>query len=183
MDQFIHLSEFRVIICKKCQYAILPSEIDAHFAREPVHGLSKESRRLIFDRVTKVEGLIRNRTVLSQVGFKYPPLNTTAIPGLAKPKIDGLGCPFEKDGERCRFVHWQEQKMREHCQDIHQWKNPRKRGGQCKDDPKNDVPWKKRVHCQRFFIQGLYSSYFEVEHQAPTASGPESPEVKMEKEI
>lgn len=45
MDQFIHLPGFRVIICKKCQYVVLPSEVDAHFANEPVHGLSRKGRR------------------------------------------------------------------------------------------------------------------------------------------
>ena len=139
-----------MIICKKCQFAVLPSEIDAHFTREPVHGLSKESRRFIINQVRKIDGLIQNRLMLSQVGFKYPPPDTIAIPGLAKPKTDGLGCPFEKNGERCRFVHPQEQKMREHCRDIHQWRNPQKRGRPCKDCPKEDVPWRKGVHCQRF---------------------------------
>ncbi|KFY61245.1 hypothetical protein V496_05109, partial [Pseudogymnoascus sp. VKM F-4515 (FW-2607)] len=167
MDQFIHLPEFRVIICKKCQFAVLPSEIDAHFTREPVHGLGKESRRFI----------------VNQVGFQYPPPDRIAIPGLAKPRTDGLGCPFEKNDERCRFVHPQEQRMREHCRDAHQWKNPQKRGRPCKDCPKEDVPWRRGVSCQRFFSQGLYSSYFEVECQPPTAPSPEGPEVKMEKEI
>ncbi|KFZ24703.1 hypothetical protein V502_00818, partial [Pseudogymnoascus sp. VKM F-4520 (FW-2644)] len=125
----------------------------------------------------------RIKTALSQVGFKYPSPNTIAIPGLAKPRADALGCPFERDGERCRFVHPQVQRMRGHCRDVHQWKNLQKRGGQCKDGPKNDVPWRKGVHCQRFFVQGLHSSYFEVECEVPTAPSPENPEVKMEKEI
>ena len=65
MDQFIHLPEFRVIICKKCQFAVLPSEVDAHFRREPVHGLSKESRRAIVNQVRKVDGLIKDKSMLS----------------------------------------------------------------------------------------------------------------------
>lgn len=36
--------------------------------------------------------------------------------------------------------------MREHCRDVHHWKNPQKRGGQCKDGPKSEVDM-SRVTC------------------------------------
>jgi hypothetical protein len=183
MDQFIHLPEFRVIICKKCQYAVLPSEINNHFTNTPNHGLSKESRRLISKQVGRVEGLIQNKQTLNQVQFKYPPPNTTPIPGLEKPKTDGLGCTFMKEGKKCPFVSRFEQPIREHCRDVHQWKNPRKRGGQAKDSCTEEVPWEEGIHCQRFFGYGLYSGYFEVERQSPTQPSPESPDIKMEKEI
>lgn len=65
MDQFIHLPEFRVIICKKYQYAILPSEIDAYFAKELVYGLSRDSRKYIFSQVRKIDDLIKDRSTLS----------------------------------------------------------------------------------------------------------------------
>lgn len=182
MDQFIHLPEFRVIICKKCQFAVLPSEIDAHFTREPVHGLNKESRRFIKERVLRIDGLIQNKQTLSQVRFKYPPPNTMAIPGLEKPRTDGLGCTLEISGERCQFVSRFEQPMREHYRDVHHWVNPRKRG-RPKRDLEKEVPWEKRVHCQRFFTHGLHSNLFRVEEKGVPASNPEGAEVKMEKEI
>jgi hypothetical protein len=40
MDRFIHLPEFRVIICKECKYAVLLSHINAHFAGKPVTDIS-----------------------------------------------------------------------------------------------------------------------------------------------
>jgi hypothetical protein len=171
-----------VIICRKCQYAVLPSEIDAHFMREPVHGLSKESRRLIFERVAKVEGLVQNKQMLSQVEFKYPPPSTRAIPGLGKPKTDGLGCAFEKDGKKCPFISRFEQPMREHYRDVHKWVNPRKKGRPRRDLEK-EVPWETGIHCQRFFTHGLHSKLFRVEEEEPTKLSPQSPEVQMEKEI
>lgn len=171
-----------MIICKKCQFAVLPSEIDAHFTREPVHGLSKESRKGIFEKVAKIEGLIRNKYMLGQVEFKYPHRNTEAIPGLEKPKTDGLGCTFEKDGEKCPFVSRFEQPIREHYRDVHGWVNPQRKG-RPKRDSKKEVPWEKGVHCQRFFTHGLHSNLFRVEDKMKPASGPECPEVKMEKEI
>ncbi|KFZ19491.1 hypothetical protein V502_03625 [Pseudogymnoascus sp. VKM F-4520 (FW-2644)] len=182
MDQFIHLPEFQVIICKKCQFAVLPSEIDAHFTREPVHRLSKESQKGIFEKVAKIEGLIRNKYMLGQVEFKYPHQNTGAIPRLEEPKTDGLGCTFEKDGEKCPFVSWFKQPIQEHYRDVHSWINPRKKG-RPKRDSKKEVPWERGVHCQRFFTHGLHSNLFRVEDKKKPASSPDSPEVKMENEI
>jgi hypothetical protein len=150
--------------------------------REPVHGLSKESRRLIFERVAKVEGLVQNKQMLSQVEFKYPPPSTRAIPGLGKPKTDGLGCAFEKDGKKCPFISRFEQPMREHYRDVHKWVNPRKKGRPRRDLEK-EVPWETGIHCQRFFTHGLHSKLFRVEEEEPTKLSPESPEVQMEKEI
>jgi hypothetical protein len=161
---------------------MLPSEIDAHFAKEPAHGLSRESWKFIFNQVRRIDDLIKDRSMLSQVGFKYPPLKTTAIPGLEELKTDGLGCTFEKDGEKCPFVSRFEQPMRKHYQDVHGWVNPRKKGWPKRDSEK-EVPWEIGVHCQRFFIQGLHSNLFRVEDKKKPASSPEGPEVKMEKEI
>ncbi|KAH8749813.1 hypothetical protein BGZ57DRAFT_1010455 [Hyaloscypha finlandica] len=65
MDQFIHLPEFRVIICKKCKYAVLPSQIDSHFTPQRPHGFVKE--------VAKVDGLILTEEALKQShGWKTP---------------------------------------------------------------------------------------------------------------
>jgi hypothetical protein len=63
MDRFIHLPEFRVIICKECKYAVLPSHIMAHLAGKP-HRLEVDERRRIADTVAEVDGLITNEEVL-----------------------------------------------------------------------------------------------------------------------
>jgi hypothetical protein len=94
MDQFVHLPEFRVMICKKCHYAVLPSEINSHFTKTPEHDLSKPSRRQIQERVAKVDGLIRTREMLRE-GFVYPPPTAAAISALGLPETDGLRCTFE----------------------------------------------------------------------------------------
>jgi hypothetical protein len=41
MEYFTHLPDFQAIICKECQRAVLPGDIDAHFAAKPKHGLEK----------------------------------------------------------------------------------------------------------------------------------------------
>jgi superfamily II DNA helicase RecQ len=183
MDQFTHLPEYRVIICKKCQYAVLPSEIDAHFQKMPTHGLSKKSRRRIQEQVAKIHGLIQSQHELQRDGFTFPPPRSPAMPELGMPKTDGLRCTFDsKDGKPCQFINRRDQMLREHYRDIHDWVNPRKRGGQSKKVPVEETPWRKEVHCQRFFDHGLYSRYFEVQSQPPEAST-ETPEEKIQKLI
>jgi hypothetical protein len=63
MDRFIHLPNFRVIVCKECKYAVLPSHINMHFAGKP-HKLEVDERRKIADEVAEVNGLITNEEVL-----------------------------------------------------------------------------------------------------------------------
>ena len=182
MNQFIHLPEFRVIVCKKCQYAVLPNEIDTHFTKSPVHDLSKASRQSIKEKVARVEGLIKNKEMLAE-GFVYPPPTAPAIPMLGTPKTDGLRCTFESNGERCRYVNRYEQPMREHCRDIHQWANVKKIGRPRRKDQSKEVPWQEGVHCQRFFTHGIHSNYFEVQNDQPPNPNTESPKDKARKDI
>jgi hypothetical protein len=58
MEQFAYLPEFRVIIYRKCQYAVLPSEINTYFQKSPVHGLSKQGRQYIIQKVARIRSLI-----------------------------------------------------------------------------------------------------------------------------
>ena len=55
--------------------------------------------------------------------------------------------------------------MQIHQWEDHKWKSKRK-GGRPKKKTNNrdhQVPWRTSVHCQRFFIQGHKSGYFEVQ--------------------
>ena len=85
MDQFIHLPEFRVIICKKCKYAMLPSQIDAHFTPQRPHGFVKQERERIMREVAKVDGLIRDTEALKQCDFPFPIDTAEPIPALQAP--------------------------------------------------------------------------------------------------
>ncbi|KFY89556.1 hypothetical protein V500_05611, partial [Pseudogymnoascus sp. VKM F-4518 (FW-2643)] len=83
-----------------CQYAILPSHIDAHFApqiprgeekatKKP-HGLSKATRERIKQDVAQIEGLIPNPGALQQSEFPFPPPTVAPIPALGSPKTDAM---------------------------------------------------------------------------------------------
>ena len=73
MDQFIYLPEFRVIICKKCKYAVLPSQIDAYFTPARPYGLVKQEReRIAKEVVAKVPGLIWDTKALEKFELLFP---------------------------------------------------------------------------------------------------------------
>jgi superfamily II DNA helicase RecQ len=183
MDQFVHLPEHRVIICKKCMYAVLPTEIDTHFQKTPVHSLDHASRRRIIQAVALVHGLIQDERQLEQEGFQFPPSESPAIPELAKPKRDGLRCTYDDDdGKQCRYVVRYPQKMREHCREKHQWEYTSKKGKPRRENKVKVVPWVKNVHCQRFFDHSLYSGYFAVASQ-PVQPSTETPQAKAQKLI
>lgn len=91
MDRFIHLPEFRVIICKEFKYAVLPSHITTHFAGKP-HNLEVDERHKVADEVAEVNGLITNEEFLRRGEFPSPAASGESIEGLAAPKRGKLYC-------------------------------------------------------------------------------------------
>lgn len=170
MDEFIHLPEFQVIICKTCRYAILPSKIDTHFAAKS-HRLDKKRREKIIQEVAKVNGLIQNEEELSKCEFPFPAATSKPIAALRTPATDGLRCTKSVNGQQCPYVCRTERWMRKHSWEEHQWKSEGKGGRPQKQNPRSarKVPWQAGIHCQRFFKQGSKSRYFEVQ---PVETGP-----------
>ena len=181
MDEFLtHLPDFHVIVCKKCQYAVLPGQIDTHFgpknphpSKKPTkktHGLGKATRDRIKKEVAQIEGLIPNAEALAQYPFPFPPVTTKPIPALAQPK-DAIRCRFEVEDRECGYMCCSLQQIRNHCTDVHQWKSNEQGGRPRKVNPRPspEVPWQTGIHCQRFFPQGPKSQYFEVQ---PIPTGP-----------
>jgi hypothetical protein len=94
MDEFLtHLPDFHVIVCKKCQYAVLPSQINTHFrpknpyqSKKPTkktYGLGKATQDRIKKDVAQIKGLIPNPEALAQYLFLFPPVTIIPIPVLA----------------------------------------------------------------------------------------------------
>jgi hypothetical protein len=180
MDQFIHLPEFRVIVCKKCEYAVLPSQIDGHFMpKKPTglkrpskksHGLSRVTCERIKRDVAQIQGLIPNPLALQESEFPFPLATAAPIPALGQPKMNGMRCKVQVEGRECGYICCSLQQMQEHCGEMHQWKTKQK-GRPRKENPRSarTVPWQTGIHCQRFFKQGHKSQYFEVQ---PVETGP-----------
>ena len=154
-----------------------------YFQKSPVHGLSKQGRQYIIQKVARIRSLIQSQQQLQQDGFVFPLPNSPPIPELGQPRTDGLGCKFEgPDGKPCPVVYRHQQQIREHYIDTHGWVNPQTRGRPSREDQAREKPWREGVYCQRFFDHSLYSGFFEVQSQPITAST-ETPKAKAQKSI
>jgi len=146
----IHLPYFRVVVCKKCQCAVLPSQIEAHFIpRKPtgskkpakqIHGIGKELCMRIKNDIDKIEGLIRNPEHLKQYEFSFPP-STIPIPVLGSPETNGLQCTFKIGEEECGYICCPLQYMQRHCELEHQWKCLQK--GRPKKGVEHHISWRQ----------------------------------------
>src|SRR5277367_4773463 len=138
MEYFTHLPGFQVIICKECQYAVLPSFIHAHFTAKPQHGLGKEERQRIVDAVAEIDGLINNNEALRQCEFPFPPATSKPIAALAKPR-DGIQCTIVGEDGACGYIYCSIRQMQDHSWEAHRWKGQKK--GRPKKDVSQNVPW------------------------------------------
>ena len=156
---FVYLSEYRVVVCTECEYGLSAGGVRAHLAGQHPDILDEE-RGSIAEEISRIPGIIRDEQELES--FQFPGPATTAIPELAAPKTDGLGC------KACWYVSRQQQKIQEHCRSEHNWRNKRKRG-QKGGAQADDLPWVGGVRCQRFFRTRVNSRWFEVEGKADRA--------------
>lgn len=156
MEPFVKLPKYLFIICRKCQYAILPSQIDSHLKNKKKHGWDKERRDQVVREVGKVLGLILTERQLE--AFVFPRVPVNAIPELKPPQNDGSKC------KSCPYVVCHRQLIQEHCRTVHDWKNERKKGRPSYKKRREELglPWIPNVRCQQFFKQGTKSSFFEV---------------------
>ena len=91
MDQFIHLPEFYIVVCRECKYTVLPSHIDIHFTTKP-HKLDKKERQRIAEEVAEINGLIGNEETLKRSEFPFLLATSLPIAALAKLEENGLQC-------------------------------------------------------------------------------------------
>ncbi|KAH7383389.1 hypothetical protein BKA64DRAFT_646577 [Cadophora sp. MPI-SDFR-AT-0126] len=110
--------------------------------------LDRTERRRIADEIAEVNGLIGNEEALRRWEFPFPPPTSSPVEGLAKPKIGGFQCSLGVGGLGCNT-------------------NKGGRGKKYPVNPDGNTPWRTGVKCQRFFIQGAKSGYFEVQATDP----------------
>ena len=183
MDEFIHLPELRVIVCKTCKNAVLPSNIDAHFTPERPHGFTKEVRQRIIAEVAQIGGLIRNEEALQCCKDPFPADTSTPITALEDPQPNGFRCTFDVDGSACPYGCGSERNIKKHCSKEHHWENPRGKG-RPKEDPMEPIPgmpWRSGVLYQRLFVQGSKSGFFEVGRDRAENQNSPAPESQWEK--
>ena len=98
MNPFIHLPNYRVIVCAgpRCKYVVLPIHVDSHLG-DARHNYSKEQREQVIQEISQINGLIQDNRGL--VSFKFPNLDSLAIPELRTAMSDGLQC------RQCPYIY------------------------------------------------------------------------------
>ncbi|KAK7177379.1 hypothetical protein PSPO01_16572 [Paraphaeosphaeria sporulosa] len=132
---FEHLPEYSLAICRECRHGVLPSQMPHHLQRH--HRVPRKEADSIAEEVGRWTGLIQYASQLEVPREATDPISQLPV------YTDGLVCQLAP--ESCHQVYRSEEVMRQHWQKVHE----------CEQG------W-RRVHCQRFFVQGPGSQYFEV---------------------
>jgi superfamily II DNA or RNA helicase len=149
----MQLSQFGLIVCKECKYAVWPEHVDHHLSR--AHQLDRSSRQQIATEIGTWTGLVTSIKVPLSVAAAMPELHLYD---------DGIECGY------CDFVCRNEEWMKKHLKKKHGWKAAEKRGGLSKAElgaaqEKLDSAVVRNVSCQRFFPSRRCSQYFKVQEE------------------
>ncbi|KAJ5557940.1 hypothetical protein N7513_003526 [Penicillium frequentans] len=150
LGEFFHYnSTHRVWICKTCQWAVTPNRMSSHLASKHARHPSARTgaqRAAIYAEAMKV-----NPWDPAMEPFHIPPPDARPIHGL--PVYNGYRCPEES----CTYTAPQPCSIQNHRRQAHGPSTGR-RGQPKREDRLKLQP----VKCQRFFVSGIYSSYFVV---------------------
>jgi hypothetical protein len=154
---FEHLAEYSIAICKECRHGVLPSHIQSHLQR--AHKIQQKQAEDIAQRVHSWSGLIEYASELHVPSKVIPPISQLPI------HPDGLLCQL--DVAHCCKIFRSIDVMKKHWREVHSWSVGSK-GGHLSKVAQNKIQLRidlgcRRVHCQRLFVQGLGSQYFEVQ--------------------
>ena len=157
---FVHLSDWGVIICKACQFAVVPTQTIRHLNDH--HPTIPDTRRkVIQESISRLEGII-----IRYEDIRYPRADDKPIANLPVHK-DGLRCKYriENDGrDECGYICTTLPGMTKHCREKHNWRSDRSKGGS-KKQRMAEVPnkiWEEGIHCQRFFEFAKWKKYFQI---------------------
>ncbi|KAH0565678.1 hypothetical protein GP486_000934 [Trichoglossum hirsutum] len=140
MDPFHHYPEYRVLVCKSCQYAIQPTQIVAHL-RSDQHKLSRSQSEELADKYKNIQ-LIDPRTEQIAPTIVITPIHHLPI------YRDGLAC------NHCHFICRSRDWIQRHQREVHNIKIGRGR-------KTAQIEW-TTVWCQRFFT-GVGRHFFQVQ--------------------
>lgn len=155
---FQHLPDYKVVICKRCQYAIVPVQVDNHIqTKHP--SITKDERQSIVQIVATLLDIAQ-----TPENVQHPSKEGAPIKGLPIFQ-DGFRCVYEIADGVCNYVCRQLTAIQRHCRVQHQWKNPRRRGriqGH-HHAVKTSQIWVEKQPCQRLFQARRWPQYFTVQ--------------------
>src|SRR5436305_15197076 len=100
MDHFDKLEQYRIIVCKTCKYAVLPSQLSTHLASAK-HRVPSTQRSEIEREVAAWPGLLQSEADLNQL---HVPINTPSPFQYLTTYTDGRRCDFAGNtGQPCRY--------------------------------------------------------------------------------
>lgn len=163
---FQHISEWQVVACKTCQYAVWPTQIEGHLTNKQ-HRMSRKQATTISEEVQQWPGVVQ-----FPGEFEVPRSVDAPIDGIAV-WDDGLKC--EWGGGECTHVCRRIDSMKHHWRKGHGFSAGQTRGGSGvlrKEDIERQIAEHcRRVQCQRFFVQKEHSQFFEVRSRNDRARG------------
>jgi hypothetical protein len=156
-EHFHHLSEWHVVVCRECQYAVWPAQVKGHLMNKQ-HGMSGKQAAAVSEEISEWPGVAQYSGE-----FHMPKYVEQAVDGLPV-FTDGIKCHLDQ-GE-CSYVGRSIAVVKEHWRKAHGFSAGQRRGGSGmlkKEDIERRVSQHcRRVCCQRFFVQKEHSQYFEV---------------------
>jgi RecQ family ATP-dependent DNA helicase len=158
MEYFIHLPDYRILICRSCKAAVIRCRVQPHL-RDAPHKLEKSDIQQVLGWASKLDIVDKNKDIPS---IPVPPEDSPPIEALGEPKTGGFRCTYTTN---CLYVGTSKRRIREHLRDSHSWDQQLKGGRRSavqSEEEQNDGPWRSGVLYQRFFITGQRSEYFEV---------------------
>ena len=155
---FQHYPQFRIAICRQCQFAPVPGEIQKHLRKHHTR-LSTKEREEISEKFRTLSDLARHETEVI-----YPTSRDAPIAELPV-FFDAITCTAQyEDNSQCHYVCRTARGIREHCKDKHRWTNNQKRGGDVRQKRPHapNKLWRCNRACQMFFKSGSWKRHFEV---------------------
>ena len=156
-----HLIEQKLIVCKKCRFAIWLSHIQKHFQRMQHQWKQSTAVQLIIT-IQSWFNIIANFDSLTVFDF------VTEIVLELLVYDDELRCQVVLD--QCYYVCRIVKSMKEYCREAHNWTKHQRRGRLSKNrhDDEQIESW-MTIRCQRYFVQSSNSHYFIVENRVSAA--------------
>jgi hypothetical protein len=157
LQHFEHLAEYSIAICKECRHGVLPSHMKSHLQR--AHKVKHKQAEDIAERVRSWAGLTEYASEIRVPSQVIPPISQLPV------YSDGLLCQL--DAAHCFKVLRSVKAMKNHWREVHDWSVGSK-GGHLSQVAQKEIQLRmdkgcRRVHCQRLFVQGSGSQYFEVQ--------------------
>jgi hypothetical protein len=157
---FIRATQFPIIICRRCEYAVRPKQVLYHLTHSP-HRIPIVQARQVAQTIQHWENIEENPDEI-----RYPTWIDQPIEGL-RTYDDGLLCKRGQCGYVCRNVNG----LKNHWRSAHDWSAYSHVGqptpSELEAGEQAIATACERVVCQRLFARGFGSHYMHVRQPGP----------------